>query len=64
MIKQYTNVFEQAEKHPKAKLFHEENLARIRLAEAEAIHREHCSKPHDGGISSKGVSYPSLSESY
>jgi ribosome-binding protein aMBF1 (putative translation factor) len=37
-MKEYTNVFEQAEKHPKAKLFHEENLARIRLA--EAIHRE------------------------
>jgi ribosome-binding protein aMBF1 (putative translation factor) len=37
-MKKYTNVFEQAEKHPKAKQFHEENFARIRLA--EAIHRE------------------------
>ncbi|MEN8219030.1 MAG: helix-turn-helix transcriptional regulator [Pseudomonadota bacterium] len=37
-MKKYTNVFEQAERHPKAKQFHEENLARIRLA--EAIHRE------------------------
>ena len=33
-MKKYTNVFEQAEKHPKARQFHEENIARIRLAEA------------------------------
>ena len=33
-MKKYSNVFEQAEKHPKAQQFHEENLARIRLAEA------------------------------
>jgi ribosome-binding protein aMBF1 (putative translation factor) len=37
-MKKYTNVFEQAEKHPRAEQFHEENLARIRLA--EVIHRE------------------------
>jgi len=37
-MKKYTNVFEQAEKHPKAQQFHEQNLARIRLA--EAIYRE------------------------
>ncbi|MDM8557754.1 hypothetical protein [Candidatus Parabeggiatoa sp. HSG14] len=30
----YTNVFEQAEKHPKAKQFHEENIAYIRLSDA------------------------------
>jgi len=41
-MKKYTNVFEQAEKHPKAKQFHEENLARLRLA--EAIHRERIAK--------------------
>ncbi len=28
-MKKYSNVFEQAEKHPKAQQFHEENLARI-----------------------------------
>ena len=38
LMKKYKNVFEQAEKHPKAKQFHEENIARIRLA--EAIHQE------------------------
>jgi hypothetical protein len=36
---QTKNVFEQAEKHPKAKQkFHEENLTRIKLA--QVIHRE------------------------
>ena len=34
LMKKHTNVFEQAEKHPKAKQFHGENLAHIRLAEA------------------------------
>jgi ribosome-binding protein aMBF1 (putative translation factor) len=34
LMKKYTNVFEQAEKHPKAKQFHEENIAYIRLSDA------------------------------
>jgi len=34
VMKKYTNIFKQAEKHPKAKQFHESNLARIKLAKA------------------------------
>lgn len=36
--KAYTNVFEQAKKHPKAKAYLEEAKARIKLA--EVLHRE------------------------
>jgi ribosome-binding protein aMBF1 (putative translation factor) len=36
--KAYTNVFQEAKKHPKAKVFLAESKARIRLA--EALHKE------------------------
>ncbi len=33
-MKNYTNLFDQAEAHPKSKQFHKDNMAYIRLAEA------------------------------
>jgi len=40
--KNYTDVFAEAEKHPKAKVYLEESKARVRLA--EALHKERTSQ--------------------